>query len=322
MKVPGDILLEGCGSITDLNCTVKSNGFSNLRGGTTRSAGGATTTVSSAAAFMTAVTGHAKKTIYLDGLIVPPPRPQIRNNTSIIGLGKKAHLTGNGLGVQKASNVIIRNIAIGGIADADAISAKTSNNVWVDHCEFWSDTNHGVGYYDGLVDVTLGSSYVTISYNYFHHHYKAPLVGGDPAFTHEHYFITYHHNWFRNISTHTPALRFSEAHVYNNYYADIFAQGAHTCSGVQALIEYNVFRNVKEAISSYGKVIPEDSPNTSPDGDYGLDRFANEGFNDFGGVLSNITVVGTMTSVPYRFTCTKLKDVIKVVKRDSELSKI
>lgn len=73
-----------------------------------------------------------------------------------------------------------------------------------------------------------------------------------------------------------PALRFSTAHLFNNYYKDVFAQAVHTRSGAQALVEYNVFRNVTEAISTYGKVIPQDSPNTSPDGDYEPDGFANE----------------------------------------------
>jgi pectate lyase len=41
------------------------------------------------------------------------------------------------------------------------------------------------------------------------------------------------------------------------------------------LVEGNVFRNVTEPISTYGKVIPADSPNTSPDGDYEPDGFAN-----------------------------------------------
>jgi hypothetical protein len=43
-------------------------------------------------------------------------------------------------------------------------------------------------------------------------------------------------------------------------------------------VEGNVFRgNTREALSTYGLVIPEDSPNTSPEGDWELDGFANLG---------------------------------------------
>lgn len=71
------------------------------------------------------------------------------------------------------------------------------------------------------------------------------------------------------------ALRFSTAHVFNNFYENVGAQGIHPRSFAQVLIEGNVFRNVSEPISTYGKVIPEDSPNSGPDGDYEPDGFAN-----------------------------------------------
>jgi len=32
--------------------------------------------------------------------------------------------------------------------------------------------DHGYDYYDGLLDITHGSDYVTVSYNYFHDHWK------------------------------------------------------------------------------------------------------------------------------------------------------
>ena len=43
-------------------------------------------------------------------------------------------------------------------------------------------------------------------------------------------------------------------------------------------MEGNVFRgNTTEALSTYGLVIPMDSPNTGPDGDLEIDGFANLG---------------------------------------------
>jgi hypothetical protein len=52
-------------------------------------------------------------------------------------------------------------------------------------------------------------------------------------------------------------------------------QGIHPRSFAQVIIEGNVFYNATEPISTYGKVIPADSPNYSPDGDYEPDGLAN-----------------------------------------------
>jgi hypothetical protein len=106
---------------------------------------------------------------------------------------------------------------------------------------------------------------------------------------------SHHHNFLENLSTRAPglypipllyqyvfagptasALLFSFAHIFSNYYKDVFMQGIHTRSGAQALVEYNAFSNVTEAISTYGKVIPQDSPNTLPGDDYEPDGFVNE----------------------------------------------
>jgi hypothetical protein len=44
------------------------------------------------------------------------------------------------------------------------------------------------------------------------------------------------------------------------------------------LVEGNVFRGrTREALSTYGLVIPEDSPNSGPEGDFEIDGFANLG---------------------------------------------
>lgn len=90
----------------------------------------------------------------------------------MIGVGANAVITGSGLDVSSVSNVVIRNIVTRKIVGNDAISVKSSKNVWIDHCDFSSDLLSGFDYYDGLVDVTNGADYVTISYNYFHNHYK------------------------------------------------------------------------------------------------------------------------------------------------------
>lgn len=116
--------------------------------------------------------GDAKKIVYFKVPIELTARPKVGSNTSVIGVGTNALITGKGLDVSSVSNVIIRNIATKKIVGNDAISVKTSKNVWIDHCDFSSDLLSGFDFYDGLVDVTNGADYVTLSYNYFHNHYK------------------------------------------------------------------------------------------------------------------------------------------------------
>lgn len=81
--------------------------------------------------------------------------------------------------------------------------------------------------------------------------------------------------------------------------------------------------NTREALSTYGLVIPEDSPNTSPLGDYELDGFANLGSpNDFGTAGVNITRTGTFTSVPYTYNLTPLSSVASVVQAYAGVGKV
>jgi pectate lyase len=93
-----------------------------------------------------------------------------------------------------------------------------------------------------------------------------------------HLHITYHHNYWRNEGTRGPAGRFGHQHVYNNVYEDFHFQALHSRSDNQMLVEGNVFRgDTREALSTYGLVIPDDSPNTCTCGDEELDGYANLG---------------------------------------------
>ncbi|KAJ8120004.1 hypothetical protein ONZ43_g3175 [Nemania bipapillata] len=129
-----------------------------------------------------------------------------------------------------------------------------------------------------------------------------------------HLHITYHHNYWKNMGTRGPAGRFGHQHVYNNYYEDYLYQAIHSRSDNQVLVEGNVFAgNTSEALSTYGLVIPEDSPNTCTCGDEELDGFANLGAeNDFGSAGVNITQTGNFTKVDYGYTLTPL-DMVKSV---------
>ncbi|TFK40131.1 polysaccharide lyase family 1 protein [Crucibulum laeve] len=301
------------------------DGYASQNGGTKGGAGGTTTTVSAAAAFQTAVKSDTAKVVYLKGPISLSSQAVVGNNTSIIGVGTSGVINGGGLRVSSKSNIIIRNLLINKVVGNDAITIQKSHNIWVDHNEFYSDTTHGFDYYDGQVDITHACDFITVSYNYFHDHYKCSLIGHDPSNAAEDtgkFHITYHHNRWNNIHTRTPAMRFAHVHSYNNLFDNIVSQGIHSRSQAQVLIEGNVFSNTTEPVSTYGFVIPDDSPD-DPSGDFEPNGFANFGAaNDFGTGKNNITATGSFTSVPYSYTLTPLASVRSTVTSGAGIGKI
>ncbi|KAK5654294.1 hypothetical protein OQA88_7471 [Cercophora sp. LCS_1] len=296
-------------------------------GPTTGGAGGLSVAVTTAADLKTAVSDDVPKTILLSGTVALPSRLKIGSNKSIIGAGTSAHITQSGIDIVNASNVIIQNIKISFIADNDCITIRNSTRVWIDHNEFASDINHGPDAFDGQVDIIRASDYITVSWNYFHDHWKSSLVGNDAAFRDldfGHLHVTYHHNYWKNEGTRGPAGRFGHQHVYNNLYEDFLYQALHSRSDNQMLVEGNVFRGkTREALSTYGLVIPDDSPNTCVCGDEELDGWANLGAeNDWGSATVNITQVGNFTKAPYEYLLTPLALVEKIVKEGAGIGKI
>jgi pectate lyase len=248
----------------------KQIGFSTMGSGTTGGEGGPVIKVTTLEEFYAAVRPDTPKIVEVEGNFVFTERAKVGNNTSIIGVGAGCDIDGYGLQIANKTNVIIRNLAIHHVVDQDCISATYSDHIWVDHCELWSERSRGFDYYDGLADFTKGSDFITVSWTYFHHHWKVSLVGGDPAakaWEGDKYHLTYHHNYFYDVSTRTPAIRFGQAHVFNNLFYNITAQGVHPRDDGDTLVEGNVFKHALEPVSTYGLVIPADSPNTGPDGD-------------------------------------------------------
>ncbi|TFK75120.1 polysaccharide lyase family 1 protein [Pluteus cervinus] len=313
--------------VVSLGLGVKAqDGYATSNGGTTGGAGGVTTTVSSAAAFQTAIKSDTPKTVYLKGPISLSSQASIGNNTSIIGVGNTGIITGGGLKISSKSNIIIRNLVVNKVVGNDALTIQRSSNIWVDHNEFYSDTDHGFDYYDGQVDITHACDWITVSYNYFHDHYKVrSLIGHNSDNAAEDtgkFHITYHHNHWNNIHTRTPAMRYARVHSYNNVFENVLSQGIHARTYAQVLVEGNVFVNTSEPVSTYGFVIPDDSP-VDPEGDYEPDGFANLGAaNDFGGGKNNITKAGNFTSVPYSYTLTPLANVKAYVVANSGVGKL
>ncbi|KAH8834973.1 polysaccharide lyase family 1 protein [Flagelloscypha sp. PMI_526] len=307
-------------------------GYATQNGGTTGGSGGTTTTVTAAAAFTSAVKetlqGDAKKTVYLKGAISLSSQASVGSNTSIIGVGNNATINGGGLKISKVSNVIVQNLIIDKVVGNDGITVTTSTNVWVDHNEFYSDLTHGVDYYDGQLDINHAADFVTISNNIFRDHYKSSLVGGSADNGAEgagHFRLTYVGNHWSNVHTRTPALRFSHTHIYNNLYSNVISQGIHSRCDAQVFVEGNKFENSPEPLSTYGLVIPDDSPNTSPAGDLEADGYANLGAaNDWGTGKINLTHTGTFTQaqIPYTYTILPVAQVSASVIANAGVGKI
>ncbi|KAK7441279.1 hypothetical protein CaCOL14_006151 [Colletotrichum acutatum] len=221
--------------------------------GTTGGSGGTTTTVSTLAQFTAAATSSDKAVIVVKGAITGATKVKVGSNKSIIG-AKGSSLTGVGLYINKQENVIVRNMKISKVLadNGDAIGIQASSKVWVDHCELSSDRDNGKDYYDGLLDITHASMAVTVSNTYLHDHYKGSLVGHSDSNSAEDtgkLYVTYANNYWKNIGSRVPSVRFGNVHIFNNYEENIETSGVNTRMGAQVLVESSVFSSVKKAIT-------------------------------------------------------------------------
>ncbi len=210
-------------------------------------------------------------TILVKGMISIPPTPdggdtggeQIRvsSNKTILGADANSGLLGGGLGMTRVWNVIVRNLTIarpntdGAI---DAIHIEKSHQIWIDHCDLSS--TGGTGTYDGLVDISDHSDFVTVSWTHYHDHKDSGLVGrsdssaaaAEDAGT-EH--VTYDHDWFSYLAT-GPRVRVGTVHVLNGFFEQVTNYGIASTDGANVLIEGNYFRGVATATTDpdFGRV--------------------------------------------------------------------
>ncbi|KAK3318888.1 pectate lyase B [Apodospora peruviana] len=268
-------------------------GYATLNGGTSGGSGGTVTTVSSLPQFSAAVAENntAPAIVVVQGVISGDAKVRIGSNKTIVGL-PGAGFNGVGLYFKKQHNLILRNIisAFVKAGNGDGLTIENSTNVWVDHCEFHSSLTQDKDFYDGLVDVTHGSDFVTISHTSFHDHHKTSLVGhsdkNGPQDT-GHLHVTYANNHWKNCGSRGPSLRFGTGHIFNSLYQNM-SSAINTRMGAQVLIESTVFKNVTSPIMS------KDSPQVG---------YARAIDNDLGG-RKNSAPAGTLSaaSIPYNYT--------------------
>jgi pectate lyase len=195
--------------------------------------------------------------VTFDGTFTGAELIQIGSDKTLLG-GAGAHLQGIGLQVNGSRNVIIRNIAVShvvaeGSGEAnDAIELTGgAKNIWIDHSELYSDRLRGPDYYDGLLELKNEASFVTVSWSNFHDHYKVSLISsGDQQIGDGAIRATYHHNYFHDVGSRLPSIRFGKAHVFDNYFQNVESSGVNSRMGAVVKVEHNYFEGVKDPIVS------------------------------------------------------------------------
>lgn len=156
---------------------------------------------------------------------------RVSSYKTIDGRGQRVRVSGWGLQLSEVEHVIVCALeVVGGRGhDADAVQIKPrSRHVWVDRCTLRD-------FQDGLVDVTGGSTDVTISRCHLASHDKAVLIGASSAHVEDRCIrVTIHHCFFDSTRQRHPRVRFGRVHLYNNYTRDwgIYA----VCASVEAQV--------------------------------------------------------------------------------------
>jgi pectate lyase len=190
-----------------------------------------------------------------DGAIV-----EIKNKNNVTIEGANGSSANFGLAIKAAAqNIIIRNMTIGllpGSIDAIGIegqSGGTPGYIWIDHNTLFSSLKECSGAgdleFDGLIDSKAGAHHITYSYNHIHDHQKVGLIGSSDSDASDR-FITFHHNYYKDVSARLPLQRGGYTHLYNNLYSGVKTSGANIRMGGYSLIEGNWFENAQNPVTS------------------------------------------------------------------------
>lgn len=175
-------------------------------------------------------------------------RVEVGSNTTVVGLGGDAVLSGVNLRVHDVDNVILRDLTFSDAHDCfpgwdptdgdsgnwnseyDQVEVSGATNVWVDHNTFDDGDNPGTELpeyfgrkyevHDGLLDIVRETDLVTVSRNHFDGRDKAMLLGNSDGRTTDRGYlrVTYRHNHFDGLGERAPRVRYGQVHVHNNLY--------------------------------------------------------------------------------------------------------
>ncbi|XP_021831381.1 probable pectate lyase 4 [Prunus avium] len=174
----------------------------------------------------------------ISGTILLSSYLNVSSYKTIDGRSQRIKLTGKGLRLKECEHVIVCNLEFEGGRgpDVDGIQIKpNSKHIWIDRCSLRD-------YDDGLIDITRGSTDITISRCHFSQHDKTMLIGSDPSHIDDRCIrVTIHHCFFDGTRQRHPRVRFAKVHLYNNYTRNwgIYA----VCASVESQIfsECNIY---------------------------------------------------------------------------------
>jgi pectate lyase len=297
--------LRGGEAGPDIPCPTELVGFATAGDSTTGGGTAAPVTVSTLADFQTYAQMAGPAVIQVSGTLSFAAAGQIdvASDKTIVGLGAGSGFVGGGLRLKEVQNVVIRNLVIARATGTDAITVQASHNVWIDHCDLSSDLTHDAGTYDGLVDITHASDFVTVSWTRYHDHDDTGIIGhseDNGAEDTGHLTVTYHHDLFQNVTS-GPTARFGTVHAFNNDFEQITNHALVSRSGAAMLIERNRFEDVVLPIAT---VFKDAQPGAATDVDNLVD--ATDG-------ASMITMTTTWTP-PYPYTADSKTSVAALIK--------
>lgn len=181
----------------------------------------------------------------------------VKSNKTIIAK-KGVTLDGICLDVKSQQNIILRNITLTH-GKPDGMAFRTCHHIWVDHCDLSTCD-------DGLLDFTIGSSYLTVSWSAFHDHDKVSLSCSGT----QHYEdidknrVTYHHNHYYNGTQRNPRIGYGLGHLWNNYWNhNVYNGASNYCvgyfNGARVLVENSYFTDVNKPFNNMYGVYEYDS---------------------------------------------------------------
>lgn len=222
-------------------------GFASMNGGTTGGEGGPVVTVTNEAELKAAVDGvNTAVIILVKGTINVSGELSARGNKTIVGLGTDARIAGGGFGWNTKSNVIVQNITFEDASDDLLKINNKSKNFWIDHCTFSDGASTHAGSHDGMLDITRGSEFVTVSYCRFFNHDKNILIGHSDSETGDVIMkVTLNHNWFDGTVQRNPRVRYATVHLYNNYHVNNRIYGVASACNAKVLVENSYFKDTQ-----------------------------------------------------------------------------
>jgi pectate lyase len=148
---------------------------------------------------------------------------------------------------------------------------------------------------------------VTVSNTYLHDHYKASLVGHSDSNADEDtgtLHVTYANNYFANLNSRQPSVRFGTVHIVNTLWENAGETGVNTRMGAQVLVQSSAFvecaaKAVETADSDEdGYAVLDDvdlggSANTAPTGTLTADALPYDAITTLGSDAIASTIPGT-----------------------------